>query len=274
MKKFTIVAIALALLSMVACKNNQKNEQAEEAFDPATETEASLNEKALEANLAELIESAKKIKPVPFIQAQKDGKLVLSAKEKMVKPNYLIQASVINNLATLNQKYHAVGMLTADKNIAEMYEMPTADYGESIGKLLTDINDEALTNFYTLPATDIESNREEYELFVDQEYEEGRARYFWEGITAAMVEQIFILTRDVDKFMPMFTDELASTISFNFICVHDGISKMVELDPEMNGLNQVLEPLYVINAINVEQLRDQLISVKADVEKAREYLLK
>ncbi|MCQ2174258.1 MAG: hypothetical protein MJY61_03895 [Bacteroidales bacterium] len=273
MKKFTFVAIALALISVISCKNNQKNGQAEEAIDPETATEATINEKALEADLATLIESAKKIKPVPFIKAQKDGSLVLSEKEKMVKPGYLLNPSRANDLATLYQKYRAVGMFTADKNIAEMYEMPVTDYNESILKLLTDIDDEALMNFYTLPSYDIESNREAYEIFVDQEYEEGRANFFWDGITAAMVEQIYILTRDVDKFMPMFNDELASTITFNFICVHDGLTKMVQYYPEMESLNSVLEPLYVINAINVEQLRSQLLDVKADVEKAREFLL-
>lgn len=273
MKKFTFAVIAFAILALPSCKNDKKGD-AEEAFDPATTTEEMINEEALEADVATLIESAKQIKPVPFIQAQKDGTLALSEKEKMVKPDYLLNPSVADNLATLYQKYRAVGMLTADKNIAEMYEMSIADYNETIFKLLTDIDDPALFNFYTMPSYDIESDREAYELFVDQEYDEGRANFFWDGITAAIIEQLYILTRDVDKFMPMFTDQLASDITFNFVCVHDGLMKMVQYYPEMVSLNQVLEPLYVINATTVAQLRTQLIEVKCDVENAREFLLK
>lgn len=274
MKKLSIVLIALAVIALPSCKNNTKKAENAEAKDYVDATAAELAEESLKVEFQALMESAKKIKPVPFIKAQNDGKLVLSEKEKMVKPDYLIPASSVNNLATLYQKYRAVGMLTADKNIAGMYDMPVTEYNEAIFKLLTDINDPALKEFYTLPSIDIESDREAFSLFVDQEYEADRANFFWDGSAAGMVEQLYILTRDVDKFMPMFTDELAADITFNFVCFHDALSKMVEAYPEMASLNEVLTPLYVINAINVEQLREQLIKVKGDVEKAREFLLK
>lgn len=273
MKKYLLAIAAIAMLAMTSCKNNQKSEAEEDVLDPLSETEALINDEAVKAEFATLIESSKKLKPVPFLKAQKDGKLVLTDKEKMVKPDYLLNPSVTNELATLDLKYRAVGMLTADKIIANMYELPVAEYDEAILKLLTDINDPALMNFFTLPMEDIEQNREAYEIFVDQEYEEGRAPLFWNGCAAAMVEQLYILTRDVDKFMPMFTDELAADITFNFICLHDGLTKMVEYYPEMHSFNEVLSPLYVINAISVEQLREQLIQVKEEVETARAFLL-
>ena len=84
---------------------------------------------------------------------------------------------------------------------------------------------------------------------------------------------MFILTRNIDKFMPMFTDETASEITYNFVCVHDGLTKTVNATPEMASLNEILEPLYVINAINVEQLRSQLEELKDEVEVARKALL-
>ncbi|MCQ2157134.1 MAG: hypothetical protein MJY53_01940 [Bacteroidales bacterium] len=274
MKKLSIVLLAAAIVALPSCKNNNKNAGEQEAKDYSESTASEIVEETLKADLTNLIQSAKSIKPVPFIKAQKDGKLVLSEKEKMVKPDYLLNPSITSKLATLYQKYRAVGMLTTDKNIADMYEMPISDYNEAIFKVLTDINDPALMNFYTLPSIDIESDREAFSTFVDEEYEEDRANFFWDGIAAAMVEQVFILTRDVDKFMPMFTDELAADITFNFVCVHDGLTKMVDAYPEMASLNEVLTPLYVINAINVEQLREQLLSVKEDVENARAFLLK
>lgn len=274
MKKLSIVLLAAAIVALPSCKNNNKNAGEQEAKDYSESTASEIVEETLKADLTNLIQSAKSIKPVPFIKAQKDGKLVLSEKEKMVKPDYLLNPSITSKLATLYQKYRAVGMLTTDKNIADMYEMPIRDYNEAIFKVLTDINDPALMNFYTLQSIDIESDREAFSTFVDEEYEEDRANFFWDGIAAAMVEQVFILTRDVDKFMPMFTDELAADITFNFVCVHDGLTKMVDAYPEMVSLNEVLTPLYVINAINVEQLREQLLSVKEDVENARAFLLK
>lgn len=273
MKKLTLILLAAAIVAMPSCKNNSNKTQ-EEAPDYSAATVDELTSEALKADMANLIESAKRIKSVPFVKANKDGKLSLSDKEKMVKPDFLIDPQIAASLVTLNQKYRAVGMLTSDKSIAEMYDMPVSAYGENIYKLLTDINDPALMEFYTLPSYDIESNKEAFSLFVDDEYAAGRINYFWEGVSAGLVEQLFILTRDVDKFMPMFTDELANDITFNFVCVHDGLTRTVNATPEMASLNEILEPLYVINAATVEQLRYQLIELGDEIVTAREALLK
>lgn len=274
MKKLTTILLAAAILAMPSCKNNSNNKTQEQAPDYSQATVDELTSEALKADMASLLESAKKIKSVPFAKSNKDGKLVLTDKEKMVKPDFLLAPEAAASLVTLNQKYRAVGMLTSDKAIAELYEMNNVSaYGENIFKLLTDINDPALMEFYTLPTYDIESNKEAFELFVDDEYAAGRINYFWEGVSAGLVEQVFILTRDVDKFMPMFTDELANDITFNFVCVHDGLTKTVNSTPEMASLNEILEPLYVINAATVDQLRSQLLELKDEIEVARAALL-
>lgn len=273
MKKLTTLLLAIAIVVMPSCKNRSNNNTKEEAPDYAQASLESLTNEALKTDMANLLESAKHIKAVPFLKAQKDGKISLSDKEKMVKPDFLVAPDVATGLVTLNQKYRAVGILTSDKAIAELYEMPVASYSENIFKLLTDINDPALMEFYTLPSFDIESNREAFSVFVDDEYAAGRINYFWEGVTAGLVEQLFILTRNIDKFMPMFTDELASDITYNFVCVHDGLTKTVNATPEMASLNEVLEPLYAINAISVEQLRAQLTDLKDEIEAARAALL-
>jgi hypothetical protein len=42
----------------------------------------------------------------------------------------------------------------------------------------------------------------------------------------------------------------------------------------MESLNTALEPLYVINAISVDQLKSQLTELKGEIKAVREYLLK
>lgn len=274
MKKISILILAAALVLVPSCKNGKANKAKQATVDYSEASVDELTSAELNADIAILLESAKKIRMVPFAKANSEGKLVLTDKEKMVKPDFLVSPNVAKRLITLSQKYRAVGMLTSDKSIAELYDMSVVDYNEMIIKLLTDINDPALTDFYTLPALDIESNREAFSTFIDEEYEAGRINYFWEGVSAGLVEQVYLLTRDVDKFMPMFTDDLASEITFNFVCVHDGLTKTVNSTPEMASLNEILEPLYVINAVSVEELRSQLIAVKGEVEIAREKLLK
>ena len=277
MKKVLYAVLAIAvILSAASCKNNKK-QQAQQEAEPVDYSEAT-QEKILadeiNVDLANLVESAKKIKPVAFLKTQKDGKLVLTDKEKKVKPDYLIAPEAANDLVTLSQKYRAVGMLTSDKIIAELYEMPTNVFNEAIFALLKDINDPALECFFTLPPMDIETNREAFAQFVDDEYNEGRINFFWEGIAALTVEQVYILSQNIDKFLPAFTDETAADITYNFVCLHDGLTKTVNASPEMESLNEILKPLYVINAITVDELKGQLTQVKDEIAAAREQLLK
>ena len=276
MKKVLYAVMAIAVvLSVASCKNNNKKQAQEaEAVDYSEATAEKILADEINVDLANLVESAKKIKPVAFLKTQKDGKLVLSDKEKKVKPDYLIAPESANDLVTLSQKYRAVGMLTSDKIIAELYEMSTNVFNEAIFKLLKDINDPALEAFFTLPPMDIETNREAFATFVDDEYNEGRINFFWEGIAALTVEQVYILSQNIDKFLPAFTDETAADITYNFVCLHDGLTKTVNASPEMESLNEILKPLYVINAISVAQLKEQLLQVKSDIETARESLLK
>lgn len=276
MKKVLYAVMAIAVvLSVASCKNNNKKQAQEaEAADYSEATAEKILADEINVDLANLVESAKKIKPVAFLKTQKDGKLVLSDKEKKVKPAYLLAPEAANDLVTLSQKYRAVGMLTSDKIIAELYEMPTNIFNEAIFALLKDINDPALEAFFTLPPMDIETNREAFATFVDDEFNEGRINFFWEGIAALTVEQVYILSQNIDKFLPAFTDETAADITYNFVCLHDGLTKTVNASPEMESLNEILTPLYVINAITVDELKGQLEKVKGDVEKAREQLLK
>lgn len=276
MKKVLYAVMAIAVvLSVASCKNNNKKQAQEaEAVDYSEATAEKILADEINVDLANLVESAKKIKPVAFLKTQKDGKLVLSDKEKKVKPDYLIAPESANDLVTLSQKYRAVGMLTSDKIIAELYEMPTNVFNEAIFKLLKDINDPALEAFFTLPPMDIETNREAFATFVDDEYNEGRINFFWEGIAALTVEQVYILSQNIDKFLPAFTDETAADITYNFVCLHDGLTKTVNASPEMESLNEILKPLYVINAISVEELKGQLLQVKDEISAARAQLLK
>jgi len=281
MKKVLIFALAAALVAVPSCKNNQKKAEeaaaakaAEEAAARDLSTKEQILAEELKVDVTNLIESAKKMKPVPFVVAQNDGRLSLTTKEKMVKPGYLLDPAIANSLVTLTQKYRVVAMLGTDLVIANLYEMPATPLKEAINKLLVDINDPAYTIFAQTPWDNMDNVAAAMNDVVDDEYAAGRPNFFWESMAASLVEQVYILTQNTEKFMPIFDDQSVSDVTFNFICVHEGIKSMIEFYPEMASLNEVLEPLYVINAINVEQFEEQLLSVKEDIAKARAFLLK
>lgn len=273
MKKLAVIALAALVLLAPSCKNQNKK-TAQEAEPVDLSSQEAILKADLQVNLENLMESAKKMKPLPFVSASKEGKITLSNKEKAVKPDFLLNGAVVNDLVTLSQKYRACAMLGADLVVANLYEMPATDIKDGIAKALVDISDPALEIFAATPWGSTEDASLALEALLKDEYEADRANFFWESAAASMVEQLYIVTRDIDKFMPMFDDESAADVTFNFICVHEGIMSLMDVYPELQSLNTVMEPLYVINAISAEQLKEQLTTLKGSIEGAREALLK
>ncbi len=268
MKRLPVILLAIALVALPSCKNqnNKKKAVSEEAKREISQKEQYVTEE-LKYNLEQLIESTKQMKAVPFLN-NKNGELQLSEKEKMVKPDYLLTTDHIGEYVTLTQKYRAVAMLSIDKSIAALYDMPTADYEAALAKLTVDVNDPALKEFSDKLSAS-EDAGEVISEFCDKEYEAGRANLFWEAVSAGLVEQIYICTKNLDKFMSAFDDKTASDVTYNFVCVHENIRQLIEFYPEMESLDKILSPLYVINAISVEQLKSQLNELKGEVEVIR-----
>lgn len=272
MKKLALFLLAAALVALPSCKNQNK-QAAEQPKQELSQQDKYLVEE-LQANLESLAESAKQLKPMPAAKIV-DGSVKLSTQEKLVKPDYLLDPACANDLVTLSQKYRAIGMLYSDRTIAELYEMSITDYKAALSKLVTEVNDPA---FQSVDLTKFKNKELPFDQMVstvyDKEVEAGRLPYFWDLTAAAFVEQLYFATRNIDKFLTMFDDETASNITYNFILVHENVSRLVKYYPEMASLNEILEPLYVINAINKKQLRDQLFELKGSIETVRASLLK
>jgi len=270
MKKITLIILAAAVLMAPSCKNQKTQQVAEKT--PSQAEQYAVAEFKL--NLENLLTSAKEMRPAPFATASEDGRISLTEKEKMVKPNYLVDPAKESDAITLQQKYRLIAMLEVDKIIANLYEMDTDKIDAALSKLVSSVDDQAMVNFAKAYPKEVEAeNSQALSDFFDAEYDQGRANLFWEAVTAMLVEQVFIMTRDVDKFLPMFDDRSASEITYNFVCLHESIVQLIKYYPEMKELNEVLKPLYVINAIDVKQLRDQLIELKGSIEAVRAILL-
>lgn len=268
--------MAIVLVAAPSCKN--KGQKAEEATPAATDIDFE-NKQQVAAELVKveaqnLIEAASKIKPAPFASAKQDGRISLTNKEKLVKPTYLLDPAIVSTLVTFSQKYRAISMFAVDKAIADLYEMPGNDYNNAILALLTDLGDEAISIFASTPWIDLETSKDAMKCLAEDEYAAGRQCYFWEGVAAILVEQVYVITRNIDKFMPMFTDESAADVTFNFICLHEGLKSVVAMNPEMESLNQSLDVLYKIDAISVDQLRSELMEIKDEIAEIRNSLLK
>lgn len=270
MKKLAIILLAVAVVVLPSCKN-QKKAVAEEPVTKEMSQKEQYITGELKLNAEALVESINKLQPAGFVTKVNNGEYALTDKEKMVKPEYLFKPDKVDNFVTLSQKYRVSGVLLVDRAIAEYYEMPVSDYDAAISKLAAEINDSALNGY-------IKSLKEggkvtAFGSIYDAEVEANRVNYFWECAVGMLIEQIYICTQNIEKFMPMFDDQSASDVTYNFILVHENLRQLVEYYPELKPLNEVLEPLYVINAISVDQLRSQLTELKGEISVARAFML-
>ena len=264
MKKLSIFAVAIATIAFTACGGNKSANNAEEAqksFDQEQiEAKIKMEFDSLASNIANL-------KHLPIVQ-KGDGGIQLTDEEKQVKPDYLLNPAVAENAVTLAEKYRMVSALSVDENIASMYDMPTEDYQKAITKLLADIND---PSFKEIDATNI---FEKAQQLYDAMNENGRINYFWQLSAASFVEEIYAMTQNTDKFITAFDDESASNVTYRTTLIIDAINRLVEYDPEIEPVAQALQPLSVLNAVSVEQLKKQLEELKEEIAEARKALMK
>lgn len=266
MKKITLLLAAAMMVLVCACGNNQGNKK-------KSDTKADIEEQYIKADLKIKLDSLVKEMgrlSTPVMVDIQNGELTLTDKEKKNKPSYLLPASKADEAVTLNEKYRVFSMLSCDMRIAELYGMPVDSYKQALAKLMTEINSPVFTKAESQSGEPLESR---IESFYNEAVNSGTLNLFWEATVAGTVEQIYILTQNIDKFMPCFDDKAASEISYRFILVHEGIKSLIPYHPELEQLQTILKPLEVINATTVKELRDQLLELKGAVENAREQLI-
>jgi len=267
MKRVILVLLPLVLIS-ISCRNRSKSQEKE--VERIVSPQEQMAVEAVKADFRNLSESSKRLKNLPFERGL-EGEFKFTDKARMNKPDYLLDPSRAATMLTLEQKYRFVSMLKVDCIIARLYGMPEEGFKDAIGRLAVEINDSAFSDF---ASADSLPEEERVSEFLDKEYAKGRARFFWESIAAGLIEQLYICTKDLDSFLAMFDDQTAADVTYDFVVLHDGVTSLLETDPDMVGLNNVLLPLYVINATCVEELRGQLEQVKEDITNARNYLSK
>ncbi|MBP9987627.1 MAG: hypothetical protein KBT44_06880 [Bacteroidales bacterium] len=262
MKRFTtILAIAAVCLVAASCGQNKKNQKTVEQ----EKSQAELNQEALiKLHLDTLSNDISNLQAMGVIANVKDGRIVLSEQEKKLKPDYLVDPSIADNLQTLSQKYRAIAILACDKEIAKLYGMPTAAYDKALIKLYADVNDSNLKDFIDSPGFG-ESLKTYYQASKDN----GRAELFWDATAAAIVEELYIASQNTEKFLAGFDDEAASNISYHISLLSIAVEELATINSEYESLNESMQPLVVINAINLDQLKEQLSQMKSQISSTR-----
>ena len=270
MKKLSILAVVFAAIGFAACGN--KSAQNTESADSVVKSfEQEQIEASIKMHVDSLAAEIGKLKMVPFLQSDGNGGLKLTKEEMQVKPDYLLNASVVENATILAEKYRLLSALDVDKRVAKLYEMPTEDYDKAITKLAADIND---PSFKDLDSKEEGSISETTEGLYKSMESNGRLNYFWQMAASALVEQLYLANQNPDKYLTTFTDEAAANTTFRAVLILDALNRLSEYDPEMQPVADALAPLEVLNATSVDELKAQLAEAKDKINAAREALIK
>ena len=267
MKKLSVLAIAFAAIAFAAC-GGKKSAQAVEDIDSLKSFEQQQIEASIKMHMDSIAAEISKMKQPTFIQ-EGNGGLSLTKEEKQVKPEYLLNANVIEEANTLAEKYRLLSALMVDKKIAALYEMSLDDYDKAIAKLSADINDPSFK-----AVEDTNTLYETTTTLYDAMNENGRINYFWQLAAAALVEQLYVVNQNSDKFLTVFNDDAASNVTYRIILLLDAVKRLEAYDPEIKPVADALAPLNVLNATSVAELKTQLANAKEQIEAARKALVK
>ena len=266
MKKLSIFAVAFAAIAFAACGGNKSAQNVEDA-DSTKSFEQEQIEASIKMHVDSLASEIGKLKQLPILA--QDGSIKLTSDELKVKPDYLLNPSVADNATTLAEKYRALAALQVDKSTAKLYEMPVEDFDKAITKLVADINDPSFKTFEEgAPVA------EATEALYNAMNENGRINYFWQSAAASLVEQLYLINHNADKFLAAFNDEAAANSTFRVILILDALNRLAQYDPDIKPVADALAPLDVLNATTVAELKTQLEAAKDKIEAARKALVK
>jgi hypothetical protein len=268
MKKVSVFAIAFAVVLFAACGGN-KSAQNTEGTDSVKSFEQEQIEASIKMHFDSIASEVGKLKQFPFLQEGADGALKLTKAEKQVKPTFLLDPAVAENATTLAEKYRILSALDIDRRVAKLYEMPTEDYDKAVSKLAADISDPSFKDL-----DDNASVSETSQALYDAMEKNGRINYFWQLAAASLVEQLYIVNQNSDKFLSIFDDESASNVTFRIVLILDALDRLSEYDPEIKPVAEALAPLDVLNAMTLDEMKAQLAQAKDKIEAARAALIK
>ena len=267
MKKLSILAIAFAAIMFAAC-GGKKSAQTEVAADSVKSFEQQQIEASIKMHMDSIASELGKLKSLPFLNEGKDG-ITLTKEEKQVKPDYLLAASVADEATTLTEKYRIMSALSVDKKIAALYEMPVEDYDKAINKLAADINDPSFKAI-----EDTNTIFETTTTLYDEMEKNGRINYFWQLAAAALVEQLYVINQNADKFLTAFNDDAAANVTFRIVLVLDAVNRLAQYDPDIEPVAKAIAPLETLNATTVAEMKEQLAKAKDQISAARKTLMK
>lgn len=165
------------------------------------------------------------------------SKFELTEKEKLLKPQYLLNLSASNNFVTQSQKVNALAIYVVERDIKKIYGMPLEDTKQTIAKLAAELNHTVDIEYLWSDVPVSEKLKREYEVCK----EGGDLASFWQFQFAILAETQYILAQNPELFFGRISDEQYQAFHESVVNGMDVIMELAKYDEEMAALKSFID---------------------------------
>ncbi len=227
-----LAASAVALFNFVSCRNAGKTDSQKPSEQDSTKVELAQEVLSYIDSLAGFYAATAE----NYEQSAPAFTAGLTDREKMVKPEYLLDPRMANQLITRNQKINALAILITERPIRLAYGLPVDATDEAMAKLAADLHHSVpFDNIRDKSASDC--IREHYEDCRSN----GDLAYFWKFTFALQCNLIYLISENCDRFFDNVTDEQYDIFFQRWASTLKAAKLIAEYDSEMAGMMDIYD---------------------------------
>jgi len=191
----------------------------------------------------------------------KVGGLELSEKEKNVKPDYLLDPSIVNTFITRSQKINALAIYYVERALRKAYDMPQEEVKDAIAKLALELNYPIDVDFWMSDAPTSEKVKREYNAFKER----NELSFFWQFQNAIIRECDYIIAQNPELFFSKITEDQWLAFNTNRNTEVNAIDELAKYDEEMALFCEFR------NKSRITVPKEEIHQKNASLESARQY---
>ena len=152
----------------------------------------------------------------------------LTEKEKLIKPDYLLEASQANEMVTKSQKLNALAVLLVERHIRIAYGMPTEETDEVMARFVAEVNDPV-----SFDDEKSLSPSEKAKIAYMAHKERGDIADYWQFALAIQVEVDYLISKNVDVVFRNLNEEQYASFTKKFKVVTDAVRTLAKYDSDV-----------------------------------------
>jgi len=245
----TLVIICCAM--MVSCKSAKSNEPTPEEIEAQKVALADSVLAKIDAIAEQMFDNNSKTFRIKT--------MVLTEKEKTIKPAYLLDLSVADKCVTKSQKINALAMYIVDYSVRVIYDMPLEEAKAVIIKLAAEVSNsfdvEAYMNENTLSG--------KLKRVYEKCKENGELTFFWQYCYATAIESGYVIANNPELFYNKITEEQWQNYIAGYVCITNAVNELAKDDEEISQIMEfVNNNKIVVSAEERSQVHQSIESSK------------